>query len=215
MPPRRVLRVPRDRAGRFVNWARTETSAPTVWHLPATETDVAELVARSRAAGRRLRVVGAGHSFSRINVPDGEAVSLERLTGPTLLDRERGLVTVPAGVRLRDLSAALLRNGLTLPIVGSIQAQTVAGAIATGTHGSSLTHGNLSTLVTQARIVTGTGDVLDIGSGDERLDAVRVHVGALGVVTRVRLRVQQAGRLHQSVEQLPVGAARGGPIWTA
>src|SRR4051794_11895840 len=110
MAPRRVLRVPRDRAGRFVNWARTETSEPTVWHLPVTEAEVAELVMRSRSAGRRLRVVGAGHSFSRINVPAGEGVSLDQLTGPTLLDRDRGLVTVPAGVRLRDLSAALLRN---------------------------------------------------------------------------------------------------------
>src|SRR3954471_6852191 len=118
MSSRRGLPTPRDRAGRFVNWAPTEPSGPTVGHLPITETEVAELVARSRAAGRRLRVVGAGHSFSRINVPDGEAVSLERLTGPILLDRDRGLVTVPAGVRLRDLSAALLRKGLTLPIVG-------------------------------------------------------------------------------------------------
>src|SRR3954454_18018783 len=160
MPPRRVLRVPRDRAGRFVNWARTETSAPTVWHLPATESDVAELVARSRAAGRRLRVVGAGHSFSRINVPDGDAVSLDRLTGPFIVDRERGVVTAPAGMRLRDLSAALLQAGMALPIGGSIQAQSVPGAIATGTHGSSLTHGNLASLVTAMRIVAGTGEVL-------------------------------------------------------
>jgi len=113
-------------------------------------------------------------------------------------------VSVPAGMRLRALSDALLRAGLSLPIVGSIQAQTVAGAMATGTHGSSLTHGNLSTLVTAARLVTGTSEVIDIAEGDERLNAVRVHLGALGVVSRVRLRVQPAGRLHQSVEHLPV-----------
>src|SRR3954467_10384408 len=124
MSRRAELRIPRDRAGRFVNWARTEVTTPGVWHLPATQPELVALVTRSRAAGRRLRVVGAGHSFSRINVPDGEALSLEQMTGPTFLDRERGLVAVPGGVRLRDLSAALLRKGLTLPIVGSIQAQT-------------------------------------------------------------------------------------------
>jgi L-gulonolactone oxidase len=132
-------------------------------------------------------------------------MSLERLAGPVEIDSARRTVSVPAGMRLRALSDALLRAGLSLPIVGSIQAQTVAGAIATGTHGSSLTHGNLSSLVTSVRVVTGTGDVLEVGEGDPRLEALRVHLGALGVVVRVRLRVQPAGRLHQSIEQLPVG----------
>ena len=192
--------------GRFVNWAGTETSTPAAWHRPATEDEVVDLVARSRSSGRRLRVVGAGHSFSRINVPDSDAVSLDTLTGPFLIDRERGLVTVSAGTRLRDLSAALLQAGMALPIVGSIQAQSVAGAIATGTHGSSLTHGNLASLVTAMRIVTGTGEVVALDGADERLAAARVHLGALGIVTQVTLRIRAATRLHQTIEQVPVGA---------
>lgn len=197
--------LPRDRRGEFVNWAGTERSAPTAWRLPTTEREVVDAVAEARAAGSTLRVVGAGHSWSRIAAPDAMALSLEQLTGPIEIDGPRQTVLVPAGMRLRALSAALLRAGLSLPVVGSIQAQTVAGAIATGTHGSSLTHGNLSTLVTSVRLVTGTGEVLDVGAGDERLDALRVHLGALGVLTRARLRVQPAGRLHQSVEHVPVG----------
>jgi FAD/FMN-containing dehydrogenase len=196
---------PRDRAGQFVNWARTERSRPTQWCLPTTEQDVVDTVVAARSAGATVRVVGAGHSWSRIAAPDGIAMSLDRLAGPVEIDSARRTVSVPAGMRLQALSSALLRAGLSLPIVGSIQAQTVAGAIATGTHGSSLTHGNLSTLVTSVRIVSGSGEVLEIGEGDERLHALRVHLGALGVVTRVRLRVQPAGRLHQTVEQLPVG----------
>jgi L-gulonolactone oxidase len=180
-------------------------SRPTGWALPTSEREVVELVKRARESGSTVRVVGAGHSWSRIAVPEGLAVSLDALTGPVEIDSARRTVSVPAGLRLRALSAALLRSGLSLPIVGSIQAQSVAGAVATGTHGSSLTHGNLSTLVTELRLVTGTGEVLDIGGDDERLQAARVHLGALGVVTRVRLRVHEAGRLHQSIEQLPVG----------
>jgi L-gulono-1,4-lactone dehydrogenase len=196
---------PRDRGGRFVNWSRTETSRPSGWSLPTTEAEVARAVDPARAAGTTVRVVGAGHSWSRIAVPDGLAMSLDRMEGPVEMDDARQTVSVPAGMRLRVLSSVLLRAGLSLPIVGSIQAQTVAGAIATGTHGSSLTHGNLSTLVTSMRVVTGGAEVLDVGEGDERLSALRVHLGALGVVTRVRLRVQPAGRLHQSIEHLPVG----------
>jgi L-gulonolactone oxidase len=172
--------------------------------MPTTEQGVVDVVRSSRDAGTSVRVVGAGHSWSRIAVPEGTAVSLDRLLGPVEIDAARETVSVPAGMRLRDLSAGLLQRGLSLPIVGSIQAQTVAGAIATGTHGSSLTHGNLSTLVTTARVVTGTGEVLEVADGDERLDAIRVHLGALGVVTRLRLRIQPAGRLHQTIEQLPV-----------
>jgi FAD/FMN-containing dehydrogenase len=197
--------LPRDRSRRFVNWSRTESSRPSAWRLPTTEREVVDVVTAAAAAGKTVRVVGAGHSWSRIAAPEGVAVSLEALTAPVEVDVARAVVTVPAGMRLRDVSAALLRSGLALPVVGSIQAQTVAGAIATGTHGSSLTHGNLSSLVTAVRVVTGTGEVLDVGPDDERLDGLRVHLGALGVLTQVTLRVQPAGRLHQSVEQVPVG----------
>ena len=199
------IATPRDRAGRFVNWSRTARSSPVEWRLPTSERAVVDVVAAARRANRTVRVVGAGHSWSRIAVPDGLAVSLDWLGGEVQLDAARQTVSVPAGMRLRDLSAGLLQQGLSLPIVGSIQAQTVAGAMATGTHGSSLVHGNLSTLATSVRLVTGTGEVLDIEPGDERLDAARVHLGALGVVTRVRLRVQPAGRLHQSIDHVPVG----------
>jgi FAD/FMN-containing dehydrogenase len=174
--------------------------------MPTSEREIFEVVERVAARGGTVRVVGAGHSWSRIAVPDGVAMSLDALTGPVEVEATRQSVTVPGGMRLCDLSAVLLRSGLSLPIVGSIQAQSVAGAIATGTHGSSLTHGNLSSLVTAVRVVTGTGAVLDIGSDDPRLHAMRVHLGALGIITRATLRVRPAGRLHQSIEHVPVAS---------
>ena len=200
----RALLIPRDRAGRFVNWAGTARGVPSRWHLPTSEEDVMDVVGTARAARRRLRVVGAGHSFSRIAVPDDEAMTLDHLVVPMDVDRNAMTVTVSAGMRLRDLTAGLARLGLALPVVGSIQAQSIAGAIATGTHGSSLQHGNLASLVTALRLVTGTGDVLAVAADDPRFDGVRVHLGALGVLTQVTLRVRAAGFLHQSIEQVPV-----------
>src|SRR5689334_18935008 len=126
------------------------------------------------------------------------------MTGVLHLDPDARLVTVLAGTRLRDLSAVLLNRGWTLPIVGSIQAQTIAGAIATGTHGSSLVHGNLASLVHAMRVVDGTGDVVELGPDDPRLDGARVHLGALGVVTEVTLRIEPAFRLRQEFEHVPV-----------
>lgn len=186
----------------FRNWSGTESSQPTAWLRPQTEADVVSAVRATRYAGKRLRVVGAGHSFSSVGVPDDRAMSLDEVSGVVELGADR--VTVRAGTRLRDLSAALLAQGMTLPVVGSIQAQSIAGAIATGTHGSSLEYGNLASLVTAMRLVDGRGEVVVLAEGDPRLAGARVHLGALGVVTEVTLRVERAFRLRQSVENVDV-----------
>jgi L-gulonolactone oxidase len=112
---------------------------------------------------------------------------------------------VLGGTRLEEITAALDARGLAMPILGSIAKQTIAGAIATGTHGSSLRHGNLASLVTQLRLVTPRGDVLDLDASDPRFAAARVHLGALGVVTRVTLAVTRAFRLVERRESVPVG----------
>jgi FAD/FMN-containing dehydrogenase len=184
----------------FVSYSRVERSTPTAWHAPTTEAEVAVAV----KAARRLKVVGARHSFSGIAVPELEAMTLDRLAGVTHLDKTHRLVTVRAGTRIRDLTRALLTQGWTLPVVGSIQAQSVAGAIATGTHGSSLVHGNLASLVHAMRLVDGTGTPQELGPDDPRLDGARVHLGALGVVTEVTLRIEPAFRLRQEVTHVPV-----------
>jgi FAD/FMN-containing dehydrogenase len=184
----------------FRNWARTTTSRTTRWHRPTTEQQVATAVRGARA----IRVVGSGHSFSEIAAPYGEAMTLDDLAGPLCLDPERRVVTLPAGTTLRALSKALATQGWTLPIVGSIQAQAVAGAVATGTHGSSLVHGNLASLLTAVRLVDGTGEVQELDDSDPRFEGVRVHLGALGVLTQVTVRVEPAFRLRQTVQHVPV-----------
>lgn len=199
----RWRRPPALSDGRFANWARTASCVPSQWQLPASEADVVALVRRARADGRRVRCVGAGHSFSAIAAPTDIAVSLDELTG--ILAYDDTTVTVLAGTRLRDLNAALAERGLALPILGSIADQSLAGAIATGTHGSSLTHPNLSGLVRGIRLIDGTGTVVDLDEGDPRLDAARVHLGALGIITRIRIEVVPAFTLREHIEWLPVG----------
>jgi len=191
------------RDGGFRNWARTEMSRPRAWDLPSSEDQVVSLVREAARTGRRVRVVGAGHSFSAIAAPDDLAVSLDRYAG--VVSWGTDTVTVRAGTRLRDLNLALAKEGLALPILGSIAQQSVAGAVATGTHGSSLVHGNLASLVTAARLVDGRGEIVEIGADDERLDGVRVHLGALGALTELTLTVVPQFALTQTVEQVPVG----------
>jgi len=184
---------------RFVNWARTVVSVPHAWEEPRDEEEVVRVVKR----GMRVKVVGAGHSWSAIAAPDQIAMSLDRMSG--IIREGDGTVTVRAGTRLRELNKALAARGLALPIVGSIAEQAIAGAIATGTHGSSLVHGNLSSLVEGVKLVDGRGRVLTIE--DERLDGVRVHLGALGVLTEITLRVERAFRLAEQVETMKIADA--------
>ncbi|HRH00306.1 MAG TPA: D-arabinono-1,4-lactone oxidase [Polyangiaceae bacterium] len=200
-------RPPRDAGDRFVNWAGTVTSRPSSWREPTSDDEVALVVREARARGGRVRVVGAGHSWSEVAAPHDVAVSLDRLAGLASLDAERGLAIVWAGTRLRDLNAALAARGFALPIVGSIAAQSLAGATATGTHGSSLVHGNLASLVTGMRLVDGRGDVTTLGEADPRLPGARVSLGALGVVTELTVRVEPAFHLRCTVERAPVRAA--------
>jgi FAD/FMN-containing dehydrogenase len=196
------LSFPRDHKGRFVNYAGTVTVTPVAWEAPSSENEVAKCVADAAASARRVRVVGAGHSWSAIAAPEDIAVTLDHLSG--IVARGPGWARVRSGTRLRHLTQALAAQGETLPIVASIAQQSVAGAVATGTHGSSLMHGNLSSLVLGARLVTGDGSMLDIAEGDERLDAVRVHLGALGAVTELTLRTTPSFNLAETVEPIPV-----------
>jgi L-gulonolactone oxidase len=186
---------------RFTNWGKTVTTAPIAWLAPASE---AEVIAAVRGAtGKRLRVVGGGHSWSAIAAPEQIAITLDKLAG--VIARDATTVTVHAGTRLKDLNAALAASGLALPIVGSIAEQSIAGAIATGTHGSSLVHGNLASLVERVRLVDGCGNAIELGPGDPRLAAARVHLGALGILTAITLRVIPAFRLAETVEPIAIG----------
>lgn len=196
------LRSPREGSGRFVNYARTVTSAPLRWRAPRSEEEVAACVAEAAREGARLHVVGAGHSWSGIAEPEGIAMTLDGLSG--VVARGDGWARVRGGTRLRDLNRELAGGGEALPILGSISQQSLAGAIATATHGSSLAHGNLSSLVLGARVITGDGSLLELGPGDERLDGVRVHLGALGAITELTVRTEPCFRLAETPERLPV-----------
>lgn len=193
----------RSNPSSWQNWARTHRSNPREWLRPTTEAEVVRAVVRARREKRTMRVVGASHSWSDIARSDDFAMTLDGMRGFVDLERSRNRVTVLGGTRLREINARLPIYGLAMPILGSIAEQTVAGAIATATHGSSLRHGNLSTLVCGMRLVTGTGEVLDLDESDPRLAAARVGLGALGVVTQVTLQCAPAFRLEERVRSIP------------
>jgi len=113
-----------------------------------------------------------------------------------LLKVDGALVTVQAGMRLRDLNTELAQRNLALPILGAIAEQTVAGAISTATHGGSLYHGSLSDCVESLRMVRADGSILEIDREDERFAAAIVSLGVLGIISTVTFRCVPAFRLQ-------------------
>ena len=111
-----------------VHWSRTVRSTPVRWEAPASEAAVADAVRRAASEGRRVRVVGSGHSWSPTAATDDVLLTVRDLNRVISLDGDR--VTIEAGATLHELLELLARNGRALPIVGSIDAQTLAGITA-------------------------------------------------------------------------------------
>ncbi len=174
--------------------------------MPESDAEVAAIVRGSAAERRRVRVAGAGHSFSPLCATDDVLISLERLTGIESADPHWRRATIRAGTRIRDLGAPLAAMGLALENQGDIDVQTLAGAISTGTHGTGRILGSLSTQVDGLRVVTALGETVEWSAecASELWSAARVALGALGVVTAVRLRLIEAYRLHERLWQEPV-----------
>jgi L-gulono-1,4-lactone dehydrogenase len=177
------------------NWAGDQRCQPAVIERPGALGEVVGAVERAVAAGRCVRVAGSGHSFTGAALTDGSLVSLERMGALLDADPSVGLVRVQAGMSIRALNEALAEHGLALPNLGDIDAQTIAGAVATATHGTGATLPNLSAQVGAVQLVTAAGEVLEIDGGEDLL-AARVGLGALGVVTELTLRVVPAFTLR-------------------
>lgn len=164
---------------------------PSAFYQPADEAEVLALM--KRAGGQRIRVVGALHSWSPCAAGDGMLLDLRRLDAVNIERDDSGSrqVTVGAGCRIRRLLKKLRREGLALPSVGLIDAQSVAGAIATGTHGSgrhSLSHYPAAIRAAVSDPATGDAVVREWREG-EALRAARCALGCTGIVLSVTLPV--------------------------
>ncbi|GIJ76134.1 FAD/FMN-containing dehydrogenase [Micromonospora phaseoli] len=188
----------------FVNWSGGLTFTPSGHAQPVDEDEVRELVLRARESGTTLRPVGSGHSSSPLVRTDGILVSLDRMAG--VIDKAEERATVRGGTRLKALGEGLYEAGLAMDNLGDVDYQSIAGATATGTHGTGIGFGNLSTQVAEVRLVTGTGEVLDVSGtrNSDLLPAVRLSLGALGVVTQLTLDVQHRYDLRRRAWCAPV-----------
>ena len=153
------------------------------------------------AGAGRVKVAGSGHSFTDIACTDGVLVDMRAMR--RVLEVDGHEVTVEAGITLRELGAQLRARGLAMENQGDVDPQTLAGALATATHGTGGRFGNLSSRVTGVRLVGGDGELHELREGRE-LRAARVSLGALGAISAVTLGCVPAFTVHRLDEPRPL-----------
>jgi FAD-linked oxidoreductase len=158
---------------------------------PRSADAVVDAVLGSIEDGSTVKMVGSGHSFTGIATPGEVMLRPDRLSGIVAVDRAAMTVTAYAGTQLRVLNTELERLGLSLPNMGDIAEQTLAGAVSTGTHGTGAAAG-LAAQLRAFELVTGTGELLQASASHRRdvFDLGRIGLGALGILTTVTFAVE-------------------------
>lgn len=199
-----ALGVPGAPSGlQWQNWSGVQRATPATLPTPGSEAELQTLMASAKG---EIRAYGSGHSFTALVPTTGNIVSLDRLSGLISVDKQTMTATVWGGTRLGVLSRALDAQGLALRNLPDVDVQTVAGAIATGTHGTGLGLPALHADVVGLRIVTPGGKVVELREDRDRdlMAAARVSLGSLGIVSQVTLRVVPAYNLHRKVWLRPI-----------
>ena len=176
------------------NWAGNYRYRAVKLHRPSTRDQVQEIIVNAP----QIRVLGSRHSFTDI-ADSSELLTLDGLPADLVIDHGAGTVSFSAGLTYGELAEALKAEGVALANLASLPHISVAGAVATATHGSGDANGNLATTVAGLEIVTSSGEILAASRGDADFEGLVVGLGALGAITRLVLDVEPAYRVRQRV----------------
>lgn len=184
-----------DQLERERNWAGNHTyHAPVIAH-PASIEELQHLV----AGADRIRALGSRHSFNDISDTSGTLACPDQIAPGISVNSQTMTVTVGAGTRYGTLAAELQQQGFALHNLASLPHISIAGAVATATHGSGDTNGNLASAVAGIEVVTADGGILAAHRGDSYFDGMVVGLGALGIVSQLTLDVEPTYEMCQTV----------------
>ncbi|RUS20932.1 D-arabinono-1,4-lactone oxidase-domain-containing protein [Endogone sp. FLAS-F59071] len=181
----------------FQNWAKTFSCTPELYFEPTSEEQIVKILELAQRTGKLVKAVGAGHSPSDLACTNGFMVKLDRLNQLLAVDIRAHTATVQAGMTLHELHRVLAENGLALSNLGSVSDQTVAGVMATATHGTGANFKSLSTMVGLILHCTPT-------QNPDIFRAAQCSLGALGIITRMTLQCEPSFRLEAIQEPVPL-----------
>ncbi|NWV25433.1 GGLO oxidase, partial [Origma solitaria] len=184
---------------KFRNWAGTYGSDPELFFQPGSVEELREILDLARQRGKRVKVVGGGHSPSDIACSQDFMIHMGKMNRVLQVDRERLQVTVEAGILLSELNLELDKHGMALANLGAVSEVTAAGVIGTGTHNTGIGHGILPTQVAALSLLLASGEILECSDSahPEVFRAARLHLGCLGIVLSVTFRCVPEFRLRE------------------
>jgi L-gulonolactone oxidase len=200
----KTLHEGRYELGRWTNWNRETAAWPRVFAQPTTEQEICRVVREAK----RLRVVGAGHTFGDQPVSNDTMLSLDKYNAVVSVDQERRRLRVQAGMRLRDLQRVLYDHGWALPAAGSTDAQSLGGLVANDVHGTGRDHAFLSESILALRVVDAAGVARDYVRGDEMFTASIGTSGMTGVVIEIELEAVPLYNVAKSIAVLEAASLR-------
>ncbi|MBL7728359.1 MAG: FAD-binding protein [Dinghuibacter sp.] len=188
------------------NWSGHLKWQPEHLVYPQSHEELAQWVQLAVQQNRKVRVIGSGHSFTPLAVCTDILIVLDKLSGIVSVNQATRQVTVKAGTKLHELNRLLNTHGLALENLGDIDVQSVAGAICTGTHGTGIQFGNLSTQVSQITFINGKGETVTCSETEEveLFKAVQVSLGAFGIITEVTFKCVSSYTLNLQVGKKPL-----------
>jgi len=191
-----------ERRIKWQNWSGGQQCVPQARLAPANVEELVDLISTSP---KPIRAVGTGHSFTGLVPTDGTIVSLDRLNGVLETNDQTLEATVGAGSKLGDLGPALEAHGQALINMPDINRQTLAGSIATSTHGTGTAFGSLSSFVTGLELVTADGEVqwCDAEQNPALFQAARVSLGSIGIITKIRLQNRTTHKINKRTWVMP------------
>jgi xylitol oxidase len=177
------------------NWSGTVTFADSQTFAPATTAELAQIM----AANPKVRARGSAHCFNAMADTDAISVTFENLPQDLVINKEKQIVTVSAGIKYGELAVALEKRGWALHNMASLPHISVAGAIATATHGSGVGNGNLATAVRGLEIVLPDGSIKKITLESPEFAGYVVGLGVAGIVISVDLAIEPTFNVEQTV----------------
>lgn len=184
--------------GHWRNWVGNQSCVVRAQAAPASEDELCERVRSASADGLAVRCAGSGHSFTPVALTSGLHLTLSRMQGVTGIDHARRRVSVSAGTTINALGKILKDNGLSLINQGDIDSQALAGALTTGTHGTGASLGNMASQIVGMRLIQPDGTVMVVDESDpDLLNAARVSIGMLGVISEITLQAMESYNLHE------------------
>jgi xylitol oxidase len=190
--------------GNLRNWAGNVVFSTGVLHQPASVPELQEIVSGSR----QVRALGSGHSFNRVADTAGALILVAGLPQDITIDTASATAEVPAGASYAQVSQALEAHGWALPNLASLLRISIAGACCTGTHGSGDQLACLASHAVGVEFVRADGELVRVGRSDPAFPGSVLTLGALGIMTRLRLAVIPSFTVRQTVwVDLPLASA--------